>query len=108
MIWFLLFSPWFLWILYTAIMRLKQVRDENKLTVATKIFGYPVLVIGLVLDFTVNVVVASLLFLEIPREFTVSGRLTRLSSDTGWRAKLATKVRVALLDNIDPAGVHKG
>lgn len=37
-------------------------------------------------------------------------RLWRWSNDPdgGWRRKLATAVRMGLLDNIDPSGIHKG
>lgn len=108
MIWFILTTPWLLWIFYTAVMRLKQVRDAGKLTTAMKVFGYPVLILGLLLDFFVNVVFASIIFVEIPKEWTVSARLTRLSSGSGWRAKVANSIRVALLDEIDPAGIHHG
>lgn len=101
-------TPWLLWIFYTAIMRLKMVRDAGGLTLAMKVFGYPALVVGLVLDFAVNVVLGSLVFLELPREWTLSGRLWRLSNDEGWRQRLAVSLRVALLDSIDPSGVHKG
>lgn len=103
-------SPWVLWVFYTAIMRLKQVRDAGHLTPAMKAFGYPALLVGLVIDFVVNLVVASLLFAERPREWTLSSRLWRLSNDAGagWRRRIALAIRTALLDSIDPSGVHRG
>lgn len=109
MIWLIL-SPWLLWIMYVAVMRLKQVREAGQLTTAMKAFGYPLLAVGLVIDFFVNVVFGSLVLLEIPREWTLSARLWRWSNnpDGGWRQKLAKAVRVGLLDNIDPAGEHRG
>lgn len=98
-----------LWIHYAAAMRLMQVRDSGKLTKAIKAIGYPALVIGLGLDFLVNVTVCSLVFLEIPKEYTVSARLWRLSNAQGsYRNKLALWLRVNLLDALDPSGVHKG
>lgn len=99
---------WLLWVFFVAVMHLKELRDKGTLTTAQKVFGYPALVIGLVLDFLVNVVVASILFLELPDEWLVSGRLWRLSQGDGWRAKLATLIRSQLLDSADPSGVHKG
>ncbi|MCL2345560.1 MAG: hypothetical protein FWC58_06875 [Desulfobulbus sp.] len=102
-------APWLLWIFYTAAMRLKMVRDAGLLTPAMKVFGYPSLAFGLALDLFVNVIVGSALFLEPPREWTLSGRLWRLSNGAaGWRQKLALAIRSALLDAIDPKGVHKG
>lgn len=105
-----LLSPWLLWIMYVAVMRLKQVREAEQLTWAMKAFGYPLLVVGLVADLFVNVVLGSLVLLEVPREWTLSSRLWRWSNDDagGWRQKVALAVRKGLLDAIDPSGVHKG
>lgn len=98
-----------LWIHYVAIMRLMQVRDAGLLTVWMKVVGYPALVVGLFLDLIVNVFFVSLLLLELPKEFTVSARLTRHSEyGGGWRKKVCTVIRVGLLDNIDPNGIHRG
>ena len=97
-----------LWVHYVAVMRLMQVRDAGHLTTAMKAVGYPALVVGLALDLIVNTVVASVIFLEHPKEWTVSARLTRHSNSTGWRKRVAIAIRTALLDNIDPNGVHHG
>lgn len=103
-----LFSAWVLWVIYVAMMRLKQVRDAGKLTLAMKVLGYPVLFVGLVIDFWLNVL-ASLVFWERPHEYTLSSRLWRHSQEsTGYRQKWAEVIRVNLLDAIDPAGVHRG
>jgi len=106
---YLLLSPWILWIIFAAVMRLKQVRDAGKLTPAMKVFGYPALALGLVVDFVVNVIFGTLVFLQPPREMTLSSRLWKLSNgDEGWRKDWATWIRVQLLDSLDPAGIHKG
>ena len=68
-----------LWVHYVAVMRLMQVRDAGQLTTAMKAIGYPVLVVGLLLDLIVNTAVATLIFVELPKEWTVSARLTRHS-----------------------------
>lgn len=104
-------SIWVLWILYVAMMRLRQVRDAGKLTLAMKVLGYPWLVIGLFIDLVLNVVLGSIVFVEFPREMTLSERLWRHSQEsTGYRQKLAELIRVNLLDAIDPSpdGVHRG
>lgn len=102
-------SIWILWVIYAAMMRLKQVRDAGKLTVAMKVLGYPVLLLGLAIDLILNVTIGSALFLEIPREYTLSERLWRHSQEsTGYRQKVAEAIRVNLLDAIDPTGVHRG
>ncbi len=106
---YLLISPWILWIIFAAVMRLKQVRDAGKLTPAMKVFGYPALALGLIVDFIVNVVLGTLVFLQLPHEMTLSSRLWKLSNgDEGWRKEWATWIRVHLLDGLDPAGVHRG
>jgi hypothetical protein len=102
-------AAWTLWVFYVAVMRLKQVRDAGKLTIAMKVFGYPLLVVGLVLDLLVNVCIGSVVFIEIPRELTLSSRLWRLSNGApGYRQKVALWFRVNLLDAIDPDGIHHG
>lgn len=103
-----LLCVYLLWVHYVAVMRLMQVRDAGHLTIAMKAIGYPALVVGLLLDLIVNTVVATLIFLELPKEWTVSARLTRHSESTGWRQRVAVAIRTALLDNIDPNGVHRG
>ena len=97
-----------LWVHFVAVMHLKHMRDEGKLTTAQKVIGYPVLAVGLVLDIALQIIISAM-FLELPRELTVSGRLWRLSNGPeGWRKRLATHIRVALLDSADPSGVHEG
>lgn len=102
-------AVYLLWVHYVAVMRLMQVRDAGHLTRATKAIGYTALGVGLLLDLIVNTVIATVLFVELPREWTVSARLTRHSeTGTGWRQRLALSIRKGLLDNIDPSGVHRG
>lgn len=101
---------WPLWIIYVAVMRMQMVRDTVGLTVGQKVMGYPALLVGLALDLLVNVVVGSLVLLELPQEYTLSARLWRLSNDEGetWRRRAALWVRKELLDSIDPRGYHRG
>lgn len=106
---YLLLSPWVLWIIFAAVMRLKQVREAGKLTLAMKVFGYPALFLGLAVDFVVNVVFGTLVFLQLPHEMTLSSRLWKLSNgDEGWRKNWAYWIRSNLLDAVDPEGVHRG
>lgn len=105
----LFISPWILWIIFAAVMRLKQVREAGKLTLPMKVFGYPALAVGLIVDFVVNVMFGTLVLLELPRELTLSTRLWRLSnSEPSWRQRWALWLRTNLLDAIDPSGIHRG
>lgn len=106
---FALFACWACWVLFVCIMRLQMLRDAGQLTIGQKILGYPTLVVGLVLDVALNWLVCTVLFLEFPRETTVSARLWRHSNDDpGWRQKLALIIRQQLLDTADPRGIHRG
>lgn len=95
-----------LYVFYCAVMNIKRVRDMGKLTKLGMAFGYPTLIIGLVLDFLCNTFVMTVLFLELPKEFTVTSRLKRHNhSDDGWRTALARWFE-PVLDPIDPSGDH--
>ena len=100
-----------LWLYFVAAMRLKMVRDSGQLTYGQTVLGYWALAEGLLLDLVFHLVFGTLIFLELPawKEWTLSGRLWRLSNGpTGWRQRLALKVRKGLLDSIDPSGEHHG
>lgn len=95
-----------LWIFYLAVMNLKRVRDMGKLGTVAKVFGYPVLLVGYALDVLVNVTLMTVLFLEIPRETTVTARLKRHNrTGSGWRQRLAAWFE-PLIDPYDPSGDH--
>ena len=97
---------WALWVFYLAVMTLKRAKDASLLTPTAKAFGYPVLCVGLVLDFLANVLVLTVLLVELPREGTVTSRLKRHnSSSTGWRKAVAAWAE-PLLDPFDPSGDH--
>ena len=95
-----------LWIFYLAVMSLKRAKDAGMLTTTAKALGYPVLIVGYVLDCFVNVTVMTVLLLEIPQETTVTARLKRHNREsTGWRKAVAAWAE-PLLDPYDPSGDH--
>ncbi len=95
-----------LFVFYCAVMNIKRVRDMGKLTKLGMAFGYPTLIIGLVLDFLCNAFVMTVLFLELPREWTVTSRLKRHNNgNDGWRTSLARWFE-PVLDPLDPSGDH--
>jgi hypothetical protein len=95
-----------LYVWYAAVMNIKRVRDMGKLTTLGKVFGYPTLVIGLVLDLLVNVFVMTIILLEVPQEWTVTSRLKRHHKEsTGWRLAVV-KFFEPVLDPLDPSGDH--
>lgn len=104
---FSLLGFWLLWVLFLAVMSLDQARADGKLHGFALYAGYTVLVVGLVVDLLVQITVATVLWLEWPRELTVSGRVARLCSiGTGWRQRLAMWFRATLLSPFDRSGGH--
>jgi len=100
-------SIYILWLFFLAVMNLQGARDSGKLTGAAYCIGLPLLYLGLVIDFLVNVFPVTVLFLELPREGTVTSRLSRHIHDSdGWRKTLATWFCKNLLDPFDPSGCH--
>ena len=101
-----------LWVYFVAVMHLKHMKDDGKLTGGVKVMGYPALAVGLVLDLIVHLIIGTVIFIELPdrNEWTLSARLWRLSNDPrpSWRRTLALFLRRSILDPVDPSGIHKG
>jgi len=95
-----------LWVLYLASMALIRAKSEGALSTSAKVLGYPVVGIGLALDFALNMTVLTALFVDPPREKLVTARLRRLAKRTDWRGKMARWLAVELLDPFDPSGRH--
>jgi hypothetical protein len=97
-----------LWIHFLAVMALSRAKKEGKLTQTARWFGTPVLWAGLVLDVLVNWLVMTWLLAELPREWTVSERLTRhIVHGADWRQAVCLGIAFELLDAFDPAGTHR-
>lgn len=95
------------WVFYLAVMALMRARDAGMLSPVALVLAYPVVAVGLVLDFTLHVVVGTALFLDLPREWLLTQRLSRLiRKDDGWRGDLAAWLCAHLLDTFDPDGSH--
>jgi hypothetical protein len=101
-----LLAVWLLYVFYAAVMAFKRARDAGQMAWPMKVFGYPALFVGLLLDAAVNVTVCTVLFLELPREWLVTARLSRHILGDGWRAVVAVWICENLLDELDPSGCH--
>jgi len=99
-------GTWLLWVFYLAVMNLSRAREAGTLRKPAYIAGYPVLILGFILDFLVNIIVVSIVMLEFPKEVTVTSRFKRLKNKGGWRGKWAGWVATNILDPFDPSGVH--
>jgi len=103
-----LFASYWLWDHYVIVMGLKRVKEAGKLTRAMEVFGWPRAITGIVLDVYVNFFFCPVVFLDMPEEWTVSGRLTRYFNEgDGWRHKAACWLLSDLLDAFDPSGLHR-
>lgn len=92
---------WLTWGVYLSVMHLKAARDAGRLTPAAKVLGYPWLAVGLLLDVIFNAVVGTLAFLEPPREWLFTSRVSRWNDRPGWRGDLARWFCSELLDPFD-------
>lgn len=102
-----LLSIYILWLFYLGVMSLMRARDAGTLTRTAYFLGLPILYVGLLIDFLVNVLVLSFFLLEPPREWLVSARLSRhYRSRDSWRRSIAIWFAVNLLDVFDPSGKH--
>lgn len=102
-------SVYGLWLFYLAVMNLKRAQEAGALSRAALVLGYPILLIGLALDWAVNVVL-TLPFLDVPASPSelVTGRLKRYAYDKSqtWRRSAAVWFAENLLDTFDPSGKH--
>lgn len=96
-----------LWVHYVVVMALDTARAAGRLSKTAEVLGAPVVGVGLVLDVLVNLLVATVLFLDVPRELLLSQRLKRLAAQSvGWRARAAVWLDEALLAPFDHTGSH--
>lgn len=95
------------WTMYLAIMALSRAQRDSKLPKWAFRIAYPLLGLGYLCDFLLNVFVVSWILLEVPRELLVTARLSRhIKSESGWRKSVATWICQNLLDWADPKGCH--
>jgi hypothetical protein len=96
-----------LWLFYLAVMHLARAREAGTLSRTALYLGYPLFLIGYTLDVFVQIVVASVIFLDPPRDWTLTGRLKRyINGPEGWRETVAIWMCQHLLNAFDPDGRH--
>lgn len=96
-----------LWLFYLAVMNLKRSLQAGNITKTAKVLGYPILFVGLFLDFLINLIPMTIIFLELPKEMTVTARLKKhIYLGSGWRESVAAWFCGNLLDPFDPSGSH--
>lgn len=101
----LLFTFW-TWGAYLSVMNLMRVKET--MTWETKLFAYPLAFVGVLSDFIYNVIIGTVLFLELPREWLLTARLKRHLNDNDFQGSIARWLCRHLLDPFDPKGTHCG
>lgn len=95
------------WTWYLATMMLKHRRDEGmKFTFEQKVFGYPMMVGGLVIldSIIMNMIIATILMFEVPKEWLYTDRCKRHMNEDGWRGKVARWSCRHFLDPFEEGG----
>ena len=105
------------WAVYVMVMNMIRVKDN--MPFASKCLAYPLAIVGVVLDMLLNIVVGTILFLDLPKiqHLLLTARLQEYIDDynkltepaTGlrrWRHKAALWICKDLLDPFDPRGFH--
>ena len=96
-----------LWLGYITVMA--GLREWNRLHWFAKLNLLPLAPLFLLLDVAMNITIGSLLFLEVPRWWTLSERLHyHAISNHGWKTYLAAWLCRNLLNPFDPDGHHCG
>ena len=95
------------WVLYLAAMGL--IPHLKSMGWIVKIHAYAVVLVGVIMDFLLHMVIGTILFMDLPREWLLTGRLRRYHGSEyigSKRAKIAEWICTHLLDPFDPDGDH--
>jgi hypothetical protein len=108
MIWLyiLLADLYLFFIMYVASMAMIRAHAEKKLNGLLWVLCLPFVAVSIVLDFINNLIVFTLLFAELPREWLVTERLKRHAKQQTFRGKLARYIGDLLLHPFDYTGNH--
>lgn len=97
---------------YLAVMALRRAQGDGRLGWAPRALGLPIVLLGLAIDVALNLALASVVLVELPRltgpapEWLLTTRLKRLVRGESWRSRVARWVCTHLLDAFDPSGCH--
>lgn len=98
---------WVFWALYVLIMGIYRAKLDGRLTGVLLFLSWPWYMLGLTVDFISQMTIATLVFMDLPRELLVTTRLQRyMREGPGWRRSVAGWVCDNLLDVFDPTGSH--
>jgi len=92
------------WVYYLAAMKL--MRHRKQLHLVARFHGWVFVIIpGLIYDAILNLVLATIVFADPPREIVLTARLRRYKAQaSGWRRRAALWICEHLLDQFDEGG----
>ena len=99
------------WYVYILVMGLYRAHLLGRLTGLAKWMAYPAVIVGWLMDWLANVLIASIVFGELPHAWNelVTDRLSRyVKGPMGRQRTRALWVCSNLLDYFDPTGKHCG
>ena len=103
-----LLYTWVFWGVYVLVMGFYRAKLSGRLGRVASVLGLPFLVIGATMDVLANMTVATVLFLQLPKQLLVTKRLQQIKAEQKgtWRYKIADYICENLLDIFDPRGEH--
>lgn len=93
-----------MWLQYLAVMNLKE--NRGKLTTTAKLWAYPMLLVGVLSDIMFNLVIGTVVYIELPQQLLFTSRCNLHLSDAGWRGSVARWFCRNFMDPYDPDGSH--
>lgn len=103
------YSLYSLWVLFLAVMNLDSAYRNKTIGTTALVIALPVLVVAYTWDILVNIVIGTVLFLQLPhyKRLTLSARLDdHIQLGKGWRRSLAYWMMGHLLEPFDGSGGH--
>lgn len=95
------------WVCYLSVENILRAKAAGLLTMPAYALGLPLLIVGMVTDFVLNITVATVILVELPREFTVTARLRRhFAAGSGYRYRVACYMGRHFLNPFDKNGNH--
>ena len=95
-----------LWIGYLALTNADRVRAAGQMTPVARVLITPALLVFGALDVLVNVTIGSILYLELPRRWTLSQRAASHYRADTWRGNISRWLGHNVLNAYDRTGDH--
>lgn len=95
-----------LWLLFLAVMALNW--RWHLLSKPVKALALPAVLVAVALDILFNATLGTLVFLELPRQWTFSQRVGSYKRSIDWRAPVAQWICANLLDPFEAGGHCRG